>query len=214
MAANFGYRNIATMRGGDCGTRIRTEAVIVSDETRNVGRIDCVSMHDPKKAFIERLFARNRDALQAFFYRRIRTKADAADLAQEVYLRMLRVSDTDAVRNPEAYLFTVAGNLLKENAVVDRRQATATDLDDMDAAAQLADWPGADASVDTAQRVVRLREVLRQLPPKCCAALVLQYRYQLSYEEIAERLGVSPHMVKKYLAQALAHCRRRMARLG
>jgi RNA polymerase sigma-70 factor (ECF subfamily) len=54
--------------------------------------------------------------------------------------------------------------------------------------------------------------VLAQLSPKCRAAVVLQYRYGLSYEDIAERLDVSPHMVKKYLAQALAHCRRRMAR--
>ena len=42
----------------------------------------------------------HRDALQAFFYRRLRTKPDAADLVQEVYLRMLRVSDPEAIRNP------------------------------------------------------------------------------------------------------------------
>jgi DNA-directed RNA polymerase specialized sigma24 family protein len=53
-----------------------------------------------KKAFVERLFARHRNALQAFFYRRITTKADAPDLAQEVYVRMLRVSDPEAIRNP------------------------------------------------------------------------------------------------------------------
>ncbi len=37
---------------------------------------------------------------------------------------------------------------------------------------------------------------------------------RLSYEEIAQRLGVSSNMVKKYLSKALVHCRRRMARLG
>jgi len=42
----------------------------------------------------------------------VRTKADAADLAHEVYLRILRVSDPDMIRNPEAYLVAVAGNLL------------------------------------------------------------------------------------------------------
>jgi len=36
----------------------------------------------------------------------------------------------------------------------------------------------------------------------------------LTYEEIALRLGISSHMVKKYLSQGLTHCRRRMARLG
>jgi NADPH:quinone reductase-like Zn-dependent oxidoreductase len=40
---------------------------------------------------IERLFAEQYAALVGFFYRRTRSKADAPDLAQEVYLRMLRV---------------------------------------------------------------------------------------------------------------------------
>jgi len=58
-----------------------------------------------------------------------------------------------------------------------------------------------------------LREVLNQLPRNVTAAVVLQYWHGLSYEEIAQRLGISTHMVKKYLSQALIHCRRRMARL-
>jgi RNA polymerase sigma factor (sigma-70 family) len=55
--------------------------------------------------------------------------------------------------------------------------------------------------------------MLKELSPRCCAAVILQYRHELSYQEIADRLEVSPSMVKKYLTQALSHCRRRMARL-
>ncbi len=171
-------------------------------------------MAEQGKAFVETLFARHRAALQAFFYRRIRTKSDAADLAQEVYLRLLRVSDTEAIRNPEAYLYTVAGNLLKENAVADRRHARSADVEEADELQALEGLSGFDTPLDTQRRIERLRVVLAQLPPKCRAAVVLQYRYELSYQEIADRLEVSPHMVKKYLTQALGHCRRRMARLG
>jgi RNA polymerase sigma factor (sigma-70 family) len=167
-------------------------------------------MAEPRKAFVERLLT-HRGALQAFFYRRLRTKSDAADLVQEVYLRMLRVSDTDAIQNPEAYLFTVAGNLLKENAAVDRHQADDTDIEKIDDA--LTEVRGFDTALDTTRRVARLRVVLEELPPKCCAAVILQYRHELSYQQIADRLEVSPSMVKKYLTQALSHCRRRMARL-
>lgn len=171
-------------------------------------------MSEPQKAFVERLFARHGGALQAFFHRRIRTKSDAADLAQEVYLRLLRVSDPTTIRNPEAYLFTVAGNLLKENGAVDRRQVTAVGLDEPDVAQLHSEWPGFEGLLDTQQRLERLQRVLRQLPAKCCAALVFQYRYGLSYQEIADRLEVSPSMVKKYLTQALGQCRRRMAGIG
>jgi RNA polymerase sigma factor (sigma-70 family) len=169
-------------------------------------------MAEHRKALIERLFA-HRGALQAFFYRRLRTKSDAADLVQEVYLRMLRVSDPDAILNPEAYLFAVAGNLLKENATADRRRAQASDVEDIEDEQLLADVLGFDTALDAAQRVARLGVVLEELSPKCCAAVILQYRHGLSYREISERLEVSPRMVKKYLTQALKHCRTRMARL-
>jgi RNA polymerase sigma factor (sigma-70 family) len=56
--------------------------------------------------------------------------------------------------------------------------------------------------------------VLRQLRPKCRAAVELRFTHELSYREIALHLGISPQMAKKYVAQALGHCRRRMARLG
>ena len=172
------------------------------------------TMADAKKGFVERLFAEHHRALQAFFYRRIRTKSDAPDLAQEVYVRMLRVSDTDAIRNPEAYLYTVASNLVKEHAVLGRRQASPVDIDDASVQERLGELPTFDRELDTNQRVVRLRTVLAQLSPKCRAAVVLRYRHELSYQEIADRLGVSSNMVKKYLAQALGHCRCRMARMG
>ena len=170
-------------------------------------------MPDPPKQMVERLFMQHRRGLLAFFSRRIRTKADAPDLAQEVYLRMLRISDPDAIRNPEFYLYTVASNLLKERAILDRRQSATLDIDEDSVQAQLGDLPSSDGDVDTARRIARLRVVLAQLSPKCRATVVLQYRYGLTYEQIGERLGVSPHMVKKYLCQALVHCRRRMAEM-
>jgi RNA polymerase sigma factor (sigma-70 family) len=169
-------------------------------------------MAEPAKAFVERLLA-HRGALQAFFYRRLRIKSDATDLVQEVYLRMLRVGDPDAIRNPEAYLFTVAGNLLRENAVADRRQAQSVPVEEAEAAPPLTELPRFEAEVDGSRRIERLHVVLEELSPKCQAAVVLQYRHELSYADIATRLGISPRMVKKYLAQALNHCRRRMERL-
>jgi RNA polymerase sigma factor (sigma-70 family) len=171
-------------------------------------------MVETKKTLVERLFAQHRGSLQAFLFRRVRSHPDAAELAQEVYVRMLRVPDMEAIRNPEAYLYTVASNLGKEHARHERKHEGALDIDDPQVQEQLAELPAFVGQLDTEQRIKRLSEVLHQLPPKCRAAVVLQYWHGLSYEEIAQRLGVSTHMVKKYLSQALVHCRRRMARLG
>ena len=169
---------------------------------------------DPKPSLVERLFAEHRGALQAFFRRRVRSKADAADLAQEVYVRMLRIRDEEAIRDPVRYLYTVANNLVKEHAVLDRRQANGIDIDEAPAHERLETLPAFDGDLDATQRVARLGVVLKQLPPKCRAAVELRFTQGLSFREIAAHLGVSPQMAKKYVAQALGHCRRRMARLG
>ena len=169
---------------------------------------------EPKPSLVGRLFTEHRAALQSFFLRRIRSKADAADLAQEVYLRMLRIRDPGAIRNPVAYLYTVASNLVKEHAVLDCRQSSGVDIDEMSAQEQLATLPTFDGDLDVAQRVARLGVVLQQLRPKCRAAVELRFARDLSFREIALHLGVSPQMAKKYVAQGLGHCRRRMARMG
>ena len=168
---------------------------------------------DPRP-FIERLYAEHRAALQSFFERRIRSKASAPDLAQEVYVRMLRVSEPSSIRNPAVYLYTVANNLVKEHAVRDRRQtgrvedARATEHLEPDTATAL------EGELDSRQRIAELQAILRQLRPKCRAAVVLRFTHELSYREIAIHLGISPQMARKYVDQALAHCQRHMAPLG
>lgn len=169
---------------------------------------------DPKPSLVGRLFAEHRAALQLFFLRRVRTKADAADLAQEVYVRMLRVRDPAAIRDPVSYLYAVAHNLVKENAVLDRRQSTGVDIDEPSAQEQLGTLPTFDADLDTTRRAARLEAVLAQLRPKCRAAVELRFTHDLSFREIALHLGISTQMAKKYVAQALSHCRRRMAMMG
>jgi RNA polymerase sigma factor (sigma-70 family) len=178
------------------------------------GESNIVAAADPKPSLVGRLFAEQRGALLRFFRQRIRSKADAQDLAQEVYLRMLRVRDEGAIRDPVLYLYTVANNLVKEHAVLDRRQASGIEIEKIAAHEQLEMLPEFDGELDLERRVARLRVVLKQLRPKWQAAVELYFTHGLSYREIAARLGVSPQMVKKYVAQALLHCRRRMARLG
>ena len=205
---------------GDGPARVRPQVLVANfelgDSYTKEREILCVAVAvaDPKPSLVERLFAEHRGALQTFFQRRIRSKADAPDLAQEVYVRMLRISDQEAIRNPVHYLYTVANNLVKEHAVLDRRQASGIDIDEAPAHEQLETLPAFDGDLDARQRVARLGVVLKQLRPKCRAAVVLRFTHELTYREIAIHLGVSPQMAKKYVTQALAHCRRRMARLG
>jgi RNA polymerase sigma factor (sigma-70 family) len=169
---------------------------------------------EPDSSLIERLFGEHRAKLQSFFRRRIRTSADAPDLVQEVYLRMLRINDKEAIRSPVLYLYTVANNLVKEHSVLDHRQAGGIDIDKAPQHEALEILPAFDSNLELAQRAERLKLVLAQLRPKCRAALVLRFTHGMSYRAIAVHLGVSAQMARKYTAQGLSHCRRRMGRLA
>jgi RNA polymerase sigma factor (sigma-70 family) len=162
---------------------------------------------------VERLFAGNGAALLSFFRRFVQEPSDARDLAQEVYLRILRVRDAAKIRNPEGYLFTVAANLIKERHAKARRQGLELDAADEDVQLYLTEVANIDSEIDYRARVKRLREVLKQQPAKERVVILLKYTRGLSHEEISERIGASPRMVKKYLANGIARCRLGMGRL-
>jgi RNA polymerase sigma factor (sigma-70 family) len=178
-----------------------------------VGQQRGITMADDRKTLLERLYAQYATRLRSFLYRRVGRHSVAQELAQEVYLRLMRLEDLSTILNPEAYLFTVASNLATEHQLRERARGHALDIDDPAVQAQLAELPSVPAQLDDEQRLRRLREVLTQLPRKCQDTVMLRHRYGLSYEQIGQRLGISTNMVKKYLSQALAHCRRRMKRL-
>lgn len=165
-----------------------------------------------KHATWSALFAEKSATLSQYFLRRVAHRWDAQDLMQEVYLRLLRIEPTDAanIRSPEAYLFTVAANLLKEHAVLRQQQPAGSDeLEQV--VEHLAAPTNVEADLDSESRRQHLHRLIERLSPKCKAVLVMHYRDDMSYREIAERMSISTNMVKKYIVKGLAACRQRMA---
>jgi RNA polymerase sigma factor (sigma-70 family) len=165
-----------------------------------------------KERFLSMVVARHGRPLLRFFVSRLPNSANAPDLVQEVYMRIVRLDRPDLIRSPEAYLFTIASNIAHEHTLKNSRHPPHIALDDI---------PPDDVPVDGAafgcvdpeaiavrrDRVQRLKSVLSELSPKARATLIWHRRDGHTYNEIGERLGVSRNMVKKYLAQAIAHCR-------
>lgn len=163
---------------------------------------------------IEQLLLDKSSAVQAFFRRRLRpgSSVEALDLAQEVYSRVLNAGRQRVIQDPEAYLFTVARHLLEEHAVAERRRSQHADLEDPAVLAMLSIEPAVEHEIDRQRMAGVLHQAFDGLSPPCQATLLLAYEEGLSYREIAERLGVSKPMIQKYLAQAIAHCRRHLQR--
>lgn len=154
--------------------------------------------------WVTRIVQRNDRDLRRYLSLQISNHAEVDDLAQEIYLRLLRIQRTDLIRSPEALLFRVASNAVYEWRLLARNRLRhgAADLDELESA-------GAEPAtlVWRAEITDALQGALARLAPKCRAAVVLHRREQLTYAEVGASLGISTAMVKKYLAQGLAVCR-------
>ena len=147
--------------------------------------------------------------LLRFISRRVRSSADARDIAQESYVRLLRLDRKDLIRNPRTYLFRLAANVLYEFEL--GRKADSAALSRWTEELQ-ADPDQSQVTHEPDDLVLRrrLESALKGLSPKCRAVVILHRREGMTYDEIGARLDISSSMVKKYLAQGLKHCRERL----
>jgi RNA polymerase sigma factor (sigma-70 family) len=167
---------------------------------------------DETNRLVERLAQGGGNDLVRFIARRLRSVADARDLAHEAYVRLLRVRRRDLIRDPQAYLYRIAANVLYEFEL--KRKADAIGL------TRCAEYQVAEADFGYPERAVeallarkRIEAVLGQLSPRCRAVVILYRRDGLTYKEIGTRIGISTSMVKKYLARGLRHCREHLSEL-
>ncbi len=146
---------------------------------------------------------RNRRLLH-FLSRRARTRLDVEDLAQETYLRVLRARDLSEVRNPQAYLLTIAGHVVAEWHEHQPPRDAGAPLDHE----ELADECTPEIELDARISQDRLNETLASVSPMMRAVLLLRLRDHRSYREIAQELGLTDRQVKRYLARGYDCLRR------
>ena len=70
-------------------------------------------MQKSGKQHIVGLFTEHRERLHLYLRSRLANDADAQELAQEAYLRLLRISRTELIKHPQTYLYRIASNLIK-----------------------------------------------------------------------------------------------------
>jgi RNA polymerase sigma-70 factor (ECF subfamily) len=162
------------------------------------------------------IVALHRRPLLRFFSSRLPDASEAPDFVQEVYLRMLRVDRPDLIRSPEGYLFTIAAHLaqqhwIKRSAQPPHIALEETPTHELPADVDIFETAMPEDAVLRADRMQQLEQVMATLSPKARATLLWHRRDGLTYKEIGARLGISTNMVKKYLAQSLAHCRNHLA---
>ena len=164
------------------------------------------------RAFVARLAKSHGEQLRRFLNSRVRNTADVPDIIQEVFLRMLRIPDRDAIRSPEAYLFTVALHVAHQHAM--REFSTPPSVEVGELLTQLHAASDADPALQAAaeQSLEEFVHTLERLSPKVRATFILHRHHGLTLEEISARLGISFAMAKKYLVKALFQFRQSLDR--
>ena len=158
-----------------------------------------------KPLSVRELIERYHASLLSFLRLRLRVADDAADVAQEAYIRMLQYEGSCAVRSPSSLLFRVAINVANDLSRLEqvRHAADHCSLDDMDIDSGLA---APEREVAAAQELNEIYLTIEKLPPKCRQAFLLSRVHCMTYPEIAKHCGISVKMVEKHISHALLIC--------
>jgi RNA polymerase sigma factor (sigma-70 family) len=159
------------------------------------------------KNFVATIAARYGTRLRRFLAVRLRNADDVPDLAQEVFLRLLRVEGYESIRSPEAYLFTIASHVIHQHAVRRSSEPVSVDITEMVSELRTSTSDDPPDQVAQAQQIDELERILGHLPVRVATALVLHRVAGYSVQEVGDELGVSRETAKKYLARAVEHCR-------
>ncbi len=149
---------------------------------------------------------RHEGELLSFFQARAPQPADADDLVQESFMRLLRYRRTLPESSFKLLMFRIARNLLNDFWRWNRRHRIEEPTDPSDLAVESA-LPSQERMAELSQEMRRLERFLLSLPTKCRTVFVLSRVRGMSNQEVARHLGISEKMVEKHIARALAACR-------
>lgn len=167
-----------------------------------------------------KLVERNQSNVFAVIYRFLGDQSDVEDLTQEVFLRVFR---TAGRYSPTAkfttWLYRIAANL-SLNAIRARGKVRIAQLempDDGDGEGFYrevadADGPRPHEDLDAAELHEQILAAVNQLPENQRVAIILNKYEQMSYDDIAEVLGVSMMAVKSLLSRARSNLRASLSR--
>lgn len=155
------------------------------------------------------LSRRFRPALMAFFLRRIGNHAEAEDLTQDVFSRLMAMP-ADRMENPDAYIFQIAANLLRDRY---RRDKVRKDhqLGVIASEGVGVEFLDPDRVHAGREALGQVAQVLRDLPERTRTIFILYRIESVKKRDIADGFGISISAVDKHLMKAMATL---IARLG
>ncbi|WP_043308837.1 sigma-70 family RNA polymerase sigma factor [Pseudomonas sp. ML96] len=161
--------------------------------------------HEESFVPLDLLYGAHHGWLQGWLRRSVGCSQQAADLAQDTFVRLLVRNKPISDQAPRALLTRIARGL-----VIDHWRRNALERAYLEALAQLpeASHPSPEVRHEALQCLERIAQLLDGLKPKVREAFLLYQLGGLNHAEVAEQLGVSSRTVERHVASALLHCYR------
>lgn len=158
---------------------------------------------------VQRLFKEHNRSLLGFLFGKLNSEAEAHEVAQEAYVRLLQLEQPGAIGFLRGYLFRIAGNLavdrLRHRQVRDHK--TPQELFE-----DLLERPSPERTAMSQQEFDQLLAALQELPQACREACALHFFADRSMTDIARQLGLTRRCIHNYIVRGLEHCRLRLGR--
>ncbi len=144
-----------------------------------------------------RLLAEFGPRLYRYFYRACGSEADAEDMVQELFVRLLeKIGSYEHQGKFEHWLFRVAANLSRDRLrhkartgpILSLQHVTHDELELGDTLA--ADGPEPDGRMQQAQQMDALQKALSQLPPPDREIILMRHYGGMSFKELAEHFNL------------------------
>lgn len=155
----------------------------------------------------EALYHEHYSWLHSWLWKKLGCPQKAADFSHDTFIRVLARPRVEAVKQPRAFLATIATRLLIDNSRRERIERTwrethkqfVVEYEIAPSAEEIAEM------LDALERIIRMLDGLSDRQRNA----FLMYRLDgMPQATIAKELGVTVSMVKKYVAQGLLHCHR------
>ncbi|MEG1625003.1 RNA polymerase sigma factor [Pseudomonas sp.] len=152
--------------------------------------------NDPDNRSLTLLYQQHRSELLAFLTRRVRCRETARDLLQDAFVRLMH-SERGEIGNLRAFLYRIANNLSIDHA----RRSQVRGVNDDQALDQLLNETSPERSAVAGNTLDHLERLIDCLPSPTREVFLLARVEQLSYKDIAARLGLDPRAVERHLTK-------------
>ncbi len=163
-----------------------------------------MSDNAPKTAEIIQLYDDASPELKRVLERKLGNAADAEEILQDAFEKLLRLADRQHIRDLRRYFFTMANNMALnalQHRDVEHRYRAAQTLAHQD---EHHDAPGPERTAVATEDLLRVQVALAALPERTRHIFLLFRSDGLTYREIAEQLGISRKGVEYHLRRAVS----------